>query len=67
MVAEDGRRGRGPGPGPGGLSVGRFNLRSRQMALTEHRHQLGRKIRGLCPSEKLLDGRWFFFLTRVWN
>lgn len=30
----------------GTLAVGRFNLRSRQMALTERRHQLGRKIRG---------------------
>lgn len=48
MVAEDRAEGRGPGGGPWPvkLTVGRFNLCSRQMALTEHRHQLGRKIRG---------------------
>lgn len=37
------------------------------MAVTAHRHQLGSQIRGLCSSEKLLDGQFFpSFLPRLY-
>lgn len=51
----------GGGPWLVKLTVGRINLCSRQMAVTEHRHQLGSKIRGALYSGKA-SGQTLFFL-----
>lgn len=58
MVEDRAERG---GPWLVKLAVGRINLCSRQMALTEHRHQLGSEIRGALYFGKA-SGQTLFFL-----